>query len=174
MRIKYGFLLRNFTASNTLPVFRTESQDRMLSSALNFALGFFGPKLQGQYEQLITIEAQGFNNTLAPSKTCPNAQSKARGERSLPYVREWAELYLQDARARLNSQIEGIDLSIEDVYTMQQLCPYEVRVYMCFSYNPGLFTTRRRRLRWDIPSSVSCSPNRNGGASTTRTSTFSH
>ncbi|PIL29397.1 hypothetical protein GSI_09449 [Ganoderma sinense ZZ0214-1] len=139
MRIKYGFLLRNFTASNSLPVFRTESQDRMLSSALNFALGFFGPKLEGQYQQLITIEAQGFNNTLVPSKTCPNAQSKTRGERALPYVREWAELYLQDARARLNSQIEGIELSIEDVYTMQQLCPYET-IALGYSKFCELFT----------------------------------
>ena len=34
---------------------------------------------------------------------------------------------LQAARARLNSQIDGIDFTIEDIYTMQQLCPYEVR-----------------------------------------------
>ena len=135
MRIKYGFLLNNFTASNSIPVFRTESQDRMLSSALNFALGFFGPKLEGQYQQLITIEAQGYNNTLVPSKTCPNAQNKTRGERALPYVREWAELYLQDARTRLNSQITGIELSIEDVYTMQQLCPYEARAPSTFLHS---------------------------------------
>ncbi|KAI1790015.1 phytase [Ganoderma leucocontextum] len=144
MRIKYGFLLRNFTTSNTLPVFRTESQDRMLSSALNFALGFFGPKLEGQYQQLITIEAQGFNNTLVPSKTCPNAQSNARGERALPYVREWAELYLQDARARLNSQLEGIHLCIEDVYTMQQLCAYET-IALGYSKFCELFTEQEWR-----------------------------
>ncbi|TBU40685.1 phytase [Dichomitus squalens] len=138
-RIKYGFLLRNFTASNTLPVFRTESQDRMLFSALNFALGFFGPKLDGQYQQLITIEAPGFNNTLAPSKTCPNARDPARGERALPYVRQWAKVYLQAARARLNSQIDGIDLTIEDVYAMQQLCPYET-VAIGYSKFCELFT----------------------------------
>ena len=59
MRMKYGFLLRNFTELNTIPVFRTESQDRMLSSALNFALGFFGYPFDGQYQQSITIEAKG-------------------------------------------------------------------------------------------------------------------
>lgn len=126
MRIKYGFLLQNFTASNTLPVFRTESQDRMLSSALNFALGFFGPSLKGQYQQLITIEADGFNNTLAPSKTCPNARDHTRGERAVPFVREWADIYLQHALARLQPHIEKINLTIEDVYRMQQLCAYEV------------------------------------------------
>ena len=58
-RMKYGFLLKNFTASNTIPVFRTESQDRMLASAMNFAIGFFGWPLDGQYQQSITIEADG-------------------------------------------------------------------------------------------------------------------
>jgi hypothetical protein len=50
MRLKYGFLLEDFTAQNKLPVFRTESQDRMLASAVNFALGFFGWPLDGKYE----------------------------------------------------------------------------------------------------------------------------
>lgn len=125
-RLRYGFLLQNFSASSTLPVFRTESQDRMLSSALNFALGFFGHPLDGKYQQLITIEDHGFNNTLAPSKTCPNAHVHAKGDRGTQFVREWADVYLRDAQARLSAQITGIDLTIEDVYTMQQLCAYEV------------------------------------------------
>lgn len=41
----------------------------MLASALNFAIGFFGYPFDGQYQQSITIEAKGFNNTLAPYKT---------------------------------------------------------------------------------------------------------
>ncbi len=127
MRMKYGFLLHNFTASNTLPVFRTESQDRMLSSALNFALGFFGHPLDGKYQQLITIEEHGFNNTLAPSNTCTNSHDHAKGDRGTPYVRQWAEIYLRDALVRLRAQITGVDLVIEDAYTMQQLCAYEVR-----------------------------------------------
>jgi hypothetical protein len=31
----------------------------MLASALNFAIGFFGYPFEGQYQQLITIEANG-------------------------------------------------------------------------------------------------------------------
>lgn len=38
----YGSLLNNFTAAGTLPVFRTQSQDRMVKTAENFAAGFFG------------------------------------------------------------------------------------------------------------------------------------
>jgi hypothetical protein len=40
----YGHLLNNFTASGKLPVFRTQSQDRMVKTAENFAAGFFGGK----------------------------------------------------------------------------------------------------------------------------------
>ncbi|KAI0824475.1 phosphoglycerate mutase-like protein [Trametes gibbosa] len=141
MRINYGFLLHNFSQSHTLPVFRTESQDRMLSSALNFALGFFGHPLDGKYQQLITIEDHGFNNTLAPSKTCPNAHDSTKGDRAIPYVRQWAEVYLPDALARLRPQVDGINLSIEDVYTMQQLCAYET-VALGYSRFCELFTEK--------------------------------
>lgn len=127
MRMKYGFLLQNFTASNTLPVFRTESQDRMLASALNFAIGFFGYPFDGQYQQSITIEADGFNNTLAPYKTCPNAGDRTKSDRAIPYVQQWAGIYLKDALARLRPQMHGYELTIEDVYTLQQTCAYEVR-----------------------------------------------
>ncbi|KAL8292819.1 hypothetical protein RQP46_000513 [Phenoliferia psychrophenolica] len=41
-RVAYGGLLNNFTAAGKLPVFRTESQDRMVKTAINFASGFFG------------------------------------------------------------------------------------------------------------------------------------
>ena len=126
MRMKYGFLLRNFTESNTIPVFRTESQDRMLSSALNFALGFFGYPFDGQYQQSITIEDNGFNNTLAPYKTCPNAGDRSKSDRGVEYVKQWTAIYLKDALERLAPQLHGYDLTIEDVYTLQQMCAYEV------------------------------------------------
>ncbi|KAJ3929080.1 MAG: histidine phosphatase superfamily [Lentinula lateritia] len=76
MRLKYEYLLKNFTETNTIPVFRTESQDRILHSALNFAIGFFGYPFEGQYQQSITIDADGFNNTLAPYDTCHNARHR--------------------------------------------------------------------------------------------------
>lgn len=139
MRLKYGFLLKNFTESNTIPVFRTESQDRMLSSALNFALGFFGYPLEGQYQQSITIEARGFNNTLAPYTTCPNADIPSKADRGTFYVQNWANVYLKDAHKRLQSQLHGLTLTIEDVYTLQQMCAYET-VAIGYSKFCELFT----------------------------------
>jgi hypothetical protein len=34
-------------------------RDRMVASAMNFAIGFFGYPFDGMYEQSITIEAKG-------------------------------------------------------------------------------------------------------------------
>ncbi|TFK25804.1 phosphoglycerate mutase-like protein [Coprinopsis marcescibilis] len=139
LRMKYGFLLNNFTESNTIPVFRTESQDRMLASALNFAVGFFGFPYDGQYQQSITIEADGFNNTLAPYKTCPNANVKSKADRGKWYTSRWADIYLKDARERLQREIKDFDLTIEDVYIMQQTCSYET-VALGYSKFCELFT----------------------------------
>ncbi|TFY59888.1 hypothetical protein EVJ58_g5495 [Rhodofomes roseus] len=139
LRMKYGFLLKNFTETNTIPVFRTESQDRMLASALNFAIGFFGYPFEGQYEQSITIEENGYNNTLAPYKTCPNAANAAKADRAYPYVSQWVSIYLKKALDRLQPQLKGVDLTIEDVYTMQQMCAYET-VAIGYSKFCELFT----------------------------------
>jgi len=136
-RLKYGFLLENFTDS--LPVFRTESQDRMLASALNFAAGFWGIPYQHKYLQSITIEGHGFNNTLAPYMTCPNANIHSKGRRGTQFLKEWANVYLKDAQGRLQKQIDGFTFTIEDIYTLQQMCAYET-VAIGFSRFCGLFT----------------------------------
>lgn len=83
------------------------------------------------------------------------------------YVSKWADIYLEDAHARLASQLKGYDLSIEDVYTMQQMCAYEV------GGNLGdgvvLSTDHICRLwRSDTPSSVNCSLKTTGKVSITR------
>ncbi|KAF9026466.1 phosphoglycerate mutase-like protein [Hymenopellis radicata] len=144
MRLKYGFLLKNFTEASRLPVFRTESQDRMLNSAMNFAIGFFGYPFQDQYQQSITIEESGYNNTLAPYKTCPNAHNAPVSDRGKWYVEHWAAIYLKDALARLKPQLRGYDLTIEDIYVLQQMCAYET-VALGYSKFCKLFTEEE----WD-------------------------
>lgn len=73
-----------------------------------------------------------FNNTLAPYKVCPNAQDHSKSDRQQPYVKQWATIYLKDAHERLSPQIKGYDLTIEDVYTLQQMCAYEVSYRIAF------------------------------------------
>lgn len=50
---------------NLLPSHGQWDRDRMLTSAMNFALGFFGWPLEGQYQQSITIEASGVSGLLS-------------------------------------------------------------------------------------------------------------
>ncbi|GEM11073.1 phytase [Rhodotorula toruloides] len=120
-RTKYGHLLK----PGQKPVFRTESQDRMLKSALNFAAGFFGIPYEEQYQQLITVEWPGFNNTLAPYMTCQNANRMdlTRGPQKMA---EWIKIYLADALERMQAQVEGVELTHRDVFNMQLLCAYEL------------------------------------------------
>ncbi|KIK61887.1 hypothetical protein GYMLUDRAFT_165643 [Collybiopsis luxurians FD-317 M1] len=139
MRLKYGFLLNNFTEANMIPVFRTESQHRMLHSALNFAIGFFGYPLEGQYQQSTIIQEDGFNNTLAPDSTCKNANKDSLGSRGDWYVKRWAAIYLKQALKRLQSQLDGYKLSFNDVHAMQQMCGYET-VAIGYSKFCELFT----------------------------------
>jgi hypothetical protein len=49
-----------------------------------------------------------------------------KSDRGVWYNSHWADIYLQDAQKRLAKEIKGFDLTIEDVYTMQQMCAYEV------------------------------------------------
>ncbi|KAF9517077.1 hypothetical protein BS47DRAFT_1359844 [Hydnum rufescens UP504] len=140
----YGNLLKNFTDKETFPVFRSETHDRMVKSALNFAAGFFGIPYEDQYQLSLIVEAFGFNNTFAPYYTCKNG-FKAMGPNS-PTARlskAWIKKYLVNARKRLQSQasalIFGMDLTITDTHAMQELCAYET-VALGYSAFCPLFT----------------------------------
>ncbi|GAA5904240.1 hypothetical protein JCM8208_006814 [Rhodotorula glutinis] len=120
-RTKYGHLLDE----GKKPVFRTESQDRMHASALNFAAGFWGIPFEDKYHQLVTIEWPAFNNTLSPYMTCTNANrlDLTRGPRKMAL---WMKQYLEGARVRIQEQVEGVELSHRDLFNMQLMCAYEL------------------------------------------------
>ena len=75
------------------------------------------------------------------SSTIPTYGSinKAISDRGRPHVAKWASIYLEDARKRLQPQLDGFKLTIEDVYIMQQLCAYET-VALGYSKFCELFT----------------------------------
>ncbi|KAH7108250.1 phosphoglycerate mutase-like protein [Auriculariales sp. MPI-PUGE-AT-0066] len=137
MRMKYGALLKDY--KHQLPVFRTTSQHRMLHSALNFAAGFFGIPFEEQYHQLVIIEADKYNNTLAPHKICPGGRRAGKSA-----IRTWQNIFLKEARERLALQIDGYDLKIKDVFAMLQTCAYET-VALGYSQFCELFTAEEHR-----------------------------
>jgi hypothetical protein len=56
-------------------------------------------------------------------------------------VKEWSDIYLKEAQHRLQRQIDGYALTIEDVYTMQQMCAYEVSSAYYYHHLQPMLTT---------------------------------
>lgn len=136
----YGHLLNNFTAQGALPVFRTESQDRMVKTAQNFAAGFFGvPEFLEQVNLEIVVEATGFNDTGAPYDTCKNSNVASRGQIGSTAATNFAATAFAPTVSRLQSYLTGVNLTTTDIVSMLQLCSYET-VALGYSKFCSLFT----------------------------------
>ncbi|KAI0899141.1 phosphoglycerate mutase-like protein [Annulohypoxylon nitens] len=136
----YGHLLNNFTETGTIPVFRTESQDRMIKTTHNFAAGFFGvPEYLDQVNIEILVEATGVNNSGAPYSVCTNSNVASRGGIGNTMASKFAKDAFNATIARLNSQISGINFTYTDILAMLQLCSYETNA-LGYSAFCGLFS----------------------------------
>ncbi|KAI1387370.1 phosphoglycerate mutase-like protein [Hypoxylon trugodes] len=122
----YGHLLNNFTEAGAIPVFRTESQDRMVKTAQNFAAGFFGvPEFLDEVNIEILVEAAGVNNSGAPYEVCTNSNVNSRGSIGSALASKFANNAFNATLDRLNSQISGLSFTPTDAIAMLQLCSYE-------------------------------------------------
>ncbi|KAF3768905.1 hypothetical protein M406DRAFT_62916 [Cryphonectria parasitica EP155] len=133
--ILHSYMYSSLYNPNSKIIVRTTTQDRMLKSAEYFMAGFFGLEWPNNATIEVIIEADGFNNSLAGYKNCPN--SKLEG--GMNATAEWAQVYLQEATTRLSSMVEGYDWTVEDTYAAQSMCPYETIAYG-FSRFCELFT----------------------------------
>ncbi|CAD0029230.1 unnamed protein product [Aureobasidium pullulans] len=123
----YGELLNNFTEQDALPVFRTQSQDRMVKTAENFAAGFFGvPEYLNQVNIEILVENSTVNNSGAPYEVCPNSNIATRGSIGSALAAKFANNAFNATLARLNAQVSGaLNFTATDAVEMLQLCSYE-------------------------------------------------
>jgi hypothetical protein len=140
---RYGHLY-NATTQAHKPVVRTTSEERMLTSAQLFNLGFFGLNASNLVDLEVIIEngyglgiEDSFNNTLAPYDTCTNSDNITIGDTYLRAV--WDPIYLANATTRLQQYVTGLNLTTELVYGMQGLCAYET-VALGYSNFCSLFT----------------------------------
>lgn len=124
----YGELLNNFTAAGAIPVFRTESQDRMVKTAENFAAGFFGvPEYMSEVSLEIIVENKGVNNSGAPYEVCPNSNIASRGSIGSTVASKFANNAFNSTISRLQSQVSGVNFTSTDIISMLQLCSYETQ-----------------------------------------------
>lgn len=136
----YGHLLNNFTEAGQLPVFRTQSQDRMVKTAENFAAGFFGvPEYLDQVSIEIIVENSTVNNSGAPYEVCPNSNVASRGSIGSSVSAKFAANAFNETIARLQSLATGVNFTSTDAIAMLQLCSYETHALGYSSFCP-LFT----------------------------------
>jgi hypothetical protein len=136
----YGHLLNNFTESGAIPVFRTQSQDRMVKTANNFAAGFFGvPEYLHQVSIEILVEASGVNNSGAPYDICNNSNVANKGSIGSAVASKFANNAFNATIARFQSQVSGINFTATDAIAMLQLCSYETHA-LGYSAFCDLFT----------------------------------
>ena len=136
----YGHLLNNFTEKGQIPVFRTQSQDRMVKTANNFAAGFFGvPEYLNEVSIEILVETQGLNNSGAPYEVCNNSNIASRGSIGSTIANRFAVNAFNETIARLQSQASGITFTPTDAIAMLQLCSYETHALGYSAFCP-LFT----------------------------------
>jgi hypothetical protein len=139
-RQMYGHLLNNFTESKTIPVFRTESQDRMVKTAENFAAGFFGvPEYMSEVNIEILVEAQNVNNSGAAYEVCPNSNIASKGSIGSTVASRFAVNAFNSTLARLQAQVKGVNFTSTDAIAMLQLCSYETHA-LGYSTFCDLFT----------------------------------
>ncbi|GAA5953226.1 hypothetical protein JCM3765_007447 [Sporobolomyces pararoseus] len=144
-RQEYGALLNNFTEAGTLPVWRTQSQDRMVKTMLNFAGGFFGiPEYQDSVNIEIGVEAEGVVNSGAPYDTCKNADLEY-GSVGSKAATAFVEPYFNQTAKRLASSVKGLNFTSTDVVAMLQLCAYETVALGSSAFCP-LFTSEEYRV----------------------------
>lgn len=66
---------------------------------------------------------------------------RSKADRGTWYAAKWADIYLKKALKRLGPQMQGYDLTIENVFTLQQMCAYET-VAIGYSKFCELFTEK--------------------------------
>lgn len=93
---------------------------------------------ESSYHQVIIIEEENYNNTLAPWNACNNANGPIY-EMGSWYQGNWTDVYLKDTVKRLQRDLIGVELNTDIVYAMQEMCAYET-VSIGYSRFCDLFT----------------------------------
>ena len=106
--------------------------------------GFFGLEWTKNATIEVIIEQDGFNNSLAGYDNCANSNNHRNAGGNTATV-QWVATYLQNATARFQSQLHGINWTIADTYAAQTMCPYET--VSPAPSSPPARLTRAGRLR---------------------------
>lgn len=102
------------------PFIRASSQQRVVDSAGNWTLGF-----TGNISVLPILIVNDNSNSTLSHKTCPNYLSGPPSNTGDAAQAEFASRFVPDIQRRLNSDLSGANLSLSQVISFMDLCPFE-------------------------------------------------
>jgi acid phosphatase len=130
LRTRYPDLRATAIARNQTDFWAADSR-RVVETAKYFASGFWGVDWDGDVAKLHVIpETSGLGaDTLTTGNTCKaylephNPEGRHKG---LHKLKEWQSVYIPPIIERLEQQNPGLNLSIHEVFSMQELCGFEI------------------------------------------------
>lgn len=134
LRTRYKHLLTKVIAShpNQPTTFWASDSNRVIETALHFALGFFGIDYNDTKTSNLKVISEGPSlgaDTLTPGRTClANKRDHIEGQKKgYRLMGGYRATYLSAIRSRLLQQT-GMHFSDQDVYAMQEICGFETTV----------------------------------------------
>ena len=120
-------------AANNLPFIRASGQNRVVRSAEKFAKGYHHANVADRGSAaappqppigVVINEDVESNNTLN-IESCPAFDRTPSSDIGTDAKMTWANRFVPAIRDRLNQDLQGSHLSIEDTIAMMDLCPFE-------------------------------------------------
>jgi len=117
-------------AERSTPFIRSAGEQRVLDSATNWTLGFHNAKTASRrpdrsypYDILVIPEDVGFNNTLNHGN-CAVFEDGPDADIGDDAQHEWTAVFIPAIRDRLEADLPGLVLSIQDTINFMDLCPF--------------------------------------------------
>lgn len=109
------------------PFIRASGSDRVVMSAQNFTQGFFNAQgknaSEPQAQILVLPEGGAFNNSLEHG-SCPAFEDGPGSDIAEEREEIWREIWAGPIMSRLNANLPGANLTLEDTVFMMDLCPF--------------------------------------------------
>jgi hypothetical protein len=119
-------------AHEVVPFVRSSGQDRVIESARCWNQGFSAAKVDDKLADdklpsinVVVPEGPTFNNTLSIEK-CPEFQTGTGSTIGIDAKREWAKVFALPIQKRLNTDLPGAELTLDEVIYVMDLCPFNV------------------------------------------------
>ncbi|KAG5918592.1 hypothetical protein E4U53_004085 [Claviceps sorghi] len=114
-------------SKNSHPFVRASGSDRVIASAQNFLRGFYKAKGRkgGKYldDILVIPESEGIKNPLDHGN-CKAFEDARDSKRAGEQKNAWREIWATPVMNRLNEQLPGANMTLEETVNMMDLCPF--------------------------------------------------